>query len=74
MHLEIVVVSAGELFSTLLPTVCSFRTILLCKSGAVHLPKTDLMGSIDCYVKFETNQNGTKLELSSKPETSVKKK
>jgi hypothetical protein len=41
---------------------------------AEHLPKTDVMGSIDCYVKFETKQSGSKLIPSSKPETTVKKK
>jgi hypothetical protein len=44
------------------------------RTVAEHLPKTDMIGSIDSYVKFEVTEYGPKLLPSSKPETSVKKK
>jgi hypothetical protein len=41
---------------------------------AEHLPKTDLVGSIDPYVKFSETLSRAKLLPTSRTESSVKKK
>jgi hypothetical protein len=41
---------------------------------AEHLPKADVVGSIDTYIKYQTTKDNHVILTSSRFETSVKKK